>query len=100
MAQMLPDQKISMFKNNKYLKYIIYQFYVAGRLETEKWGTCYGILYPKWLMWQCKENDENSAMAESSKKTVYGIGWSVLFKIVLFCDTIYEIKRLEKSWRI
>ena len=36
-------------------------------------------------------------MADSNKKTVYGIGWSVLFKIVLFCDTIYEIQRLEKS---
>ena len=34
-------------------------------------------------------------MADSNKKTVYGIGWSVLFKIVLFCDTIYEIKRLD-----
>lgn len=40
-------------------------------------------------------------MVDSSKETVYGIGWSVLFKIVLFCDSggnsIYEIKRLEKS---
>lgn len=36
MAQVLPDQEISMFKNNKCLKYIIYQLYVAGRDYRQK----------------------------------------------------------------
>lgn len=40
MAQILPDQEISMFKNNKYLKYIIYQFYVAGRDQRQKNEEC------------------------------------------------------------